>query len=174
MLEENDSNDLENQEELDVVNEKDVTLVVRLISERRDIEKQKEQRKRLEDELRKIEGKEIQFLEEEKQLSTNKRNQEKSEEHDKSDAVHESNKEGEEELSKFCQALSQGKNLKDYDISNEDSESEMKDTVSKYKPERTIPNQTMHTLNKNGINRGFYKDEERKKELYCAWKRRKF
>ena len=27
---------------------------------------------------------------------------------------------------------------------------------------RTIPNQTMHTLNKNGINRGFYKDEEKK------------
>ena len=167
--EENDSDDLEDEEELDVIKEEDDLVAAGLISDRRDKEREEEERKRLEDELRKkIEEEDNQLLEEEKRLATNKSDEEKSDEEDKSEGAHELIKEAEEELSKskLDPISSPGNNLQDDDINSEDLESEMKDTVPENIDGMLIPpTRNKRTFNENDIKGDVDKDEEGKKNI---------
>ena len=164
---ENDSDDLEDEKELDVIKEEDDLVAAGLISDRKDKEKEEEERKRLEEELRrKIEEQDNQLLKEEKRLATNKSDGEKTEE-EKSEGAHELIKKAEEEFLKSkLDSISSPGNYKDDDIDSEDLESGMKDTVPENIDGMLIPPiRTKRTFNENDIKGDVDKDEEGKKNL---------
>lgn len=154
--EENDSDDLDDENELDVIKEEDDLVAAGLISDRRNKSKEEEERKRVEDDLRKkIEEEDNQLLEEEeKRLATNK-----SEEN--------FIKEAEEELSKsrMSKFSSPAQNIED-DDDQEDLTSEMMDTVPEHIDGMFIPpTRTKRTFNENDIKGDVDKDEDGKTNL---------
>ena len=157
--EENDSDDLEDEEELDFIKEEDDLVAAGLISDRKDKEKEEEERKRLKEE-------DNQLLKKEKRLATNKSDEEKTEE-EKSEGAHELTKVAEEEFSKSkLDPISSPGNYKDDDIDPEDLESEMKDTVPENIDGMLIPLiRTKRTFNENDIKGDVDKNEEGKKNL---------